>query len=73
MNKYNTLLVVALGSTQYENISIMIAVPVDAPAGDKITSIVTATSVADPKVSQALEIASWVSFRQILPIIYGNP
>ncbi|MFN2262699.1 MAG: S8 family serine peptidase, partial [Anaerolineales bacterium] len=65
--------VTTLGSTQYEDISIMIKVPMDAPAGEKITSIVTATSTADSKVSESLEIASRVSFRQILPIIYHNP
>jgi uncharacterized membrane protein len=62
-----------LGSTQYEDISIKITVPMDTPAGEKTTSIVTATSTADPKVSESLEIASRVSFRQILPIIYHNP
>ena len=65
--------ITTLGSTQYEDISIMIAVPMDAPAGGKITSTVTATSAADTNVSEALEIISWVSYRQILPIIYNTP
>jgi molybdopterin-binding protein len=73
LSKYNTLSGAALVSTQYEDISIMITVPMDAPAREKITSIVTATSAADPKVSEALEITSWVAFLQILPIIYSNP
>ena len=65
--------IVTLGSTQYENITVTISAPMDAPGGEEIRSTLTATSAADPQVSEALEIISWVSYRQLLPMISNEP
>jgi uncharacterized repeat protein (TIGR01451 family) len=64
---------VTIGYEQLAAINIMITSPVDAASGAAITTTLTATSMADPKINQALDIISWVSFRQLLPMISNNP
>ena len=64
---------ITLGSEQHEPITVTITAPLGASGQEEITTTVTATSAADPSISEPLEIVSWVSYRQLLPIIFSKP
>jgi uncharacterized repeat protein (TIGR01451 family) len=63
---------VTLGAGQNAYISVTITAPYDAPGGTEITTTVTATSTADPTISEPIEITTWVYHRRLLPLIFGN-
>jgi uncharacterized repeat protein (TIGR01451 family) len=64
--------IVTLDNQQLAPITVTITAPIDAPGGTEIITTVTATSLADPDVSEPLAITSWIYHHLFFPLLFGD-
>jgi hypothetical protein len=53
-------------------ITLTVTAPTNALGGVEINTTVTATSIADPNISEAFDFSSWVYYQKLLPLIFGG-